>query len=97
MPSLVGSEMCIRDSPFGQRARSRQPSANEFTAGVLRAFAVDGTLTRDTERTRLARPDVMPTHFDLQPAVAARRAASAGSPLLLGQWNTPPVIRADVR
>jgi hypothetical protein len=47
---------------------------------MLRALAVDRTPVFDTERTRLARPDLMSTHFDLQPAIAAGRAASA-SPL----------------
>src|SRR3981081_4108051 len=46
---------------------------------MLRAFAVDRTLMFDTERARLPPPDTMSTHFDLQPAIAACRAASAGS------------------
>jgi hypothetical protein len=46
---------------------------------MLGAFAVDRTLMLDTERARLSTPDVMSTHLDLQPAIAAGRAASASS------------------
>jgi len=53
----------------------------------------------DAERTRLARPDPMSAHFDLQPAVAAGRTASAASVVLLVQsaaidqfkQNKPPI------
>ena len=58
---------------------------------MLGAFAIDRTLTSDTERTRLARSDVMSTHFDLQPAVAARRAGSTGSQVSLGQVKRPVI------
>src|SRR6202790_1625944 len=46
----------------------------------------------DAERTRLPRPDLMSAHSDLQPAVAACRAASAAS--LIGRFHrggNPPV------
>jgi len=56
---------------------------------MLRAFVVNRTLMRDTERARLAMLDPMPAYFDLQPAVAARRAASAGSVMLLVQMTRP--------
>jgi hypothetical protein len=46
---------------------------------MLRAFAVDRTLVCDAKRTRLSWPDPMSTYLDLQPAVAACRAASAAS------------------
>jgi hypothetical protein len=52
---------------------------------MLRAFAVNRTPMFDTERTRLSWPDLMPAHFDLQPAIAAGSAASAGSQMLLVQ------------
>jgi hypothetical protein len=45
----------------------------------------------DAERTRLAGPDPMSAHFDLQPAIAARRAASAGSRVLLVQLPKPMI------
>jgi hypothetical protein len=44
---------------------------------------------RDTERAWLAALDPMPAHFDLQPAIAARRAASAGSLVWLVQLTKP--------
>src|SRR6266851_2324907 len=37
----------------------------------------------DAERTRLAWPDLMSAHFDLQPAIAASRTAATG-PLIFG-------------
>src|ERR1700687_3061419 len=49
---------------------------------MLWPFAVDRTLMFDTERARLSPPDTMSTHFDLQPAIAACRTASAGSLIL---------------
>jgi hypothetical protein len=49
---------------------------------MLGAFAVDRTLMLDTERARLPAPDPMPAHFDLQPAIAASRTASAASLML---------------
>src|SRR6202158_5227353 len=52
---------------------------------MLRALAVNRALMFDAERTRLPRPDPMSAHFDLQPAIAACRAASAGSQMLLVQ------------
>jgi hypothetical protein len=58
---------------------------------MLRAFAVDRTLMFDAERARLPRPDLVSAYFDLQPAITARRAASAGSRGLLVQ-TTKPVI-----
>jgi|SRR3981081_1869020 hypothetical protein len=39
----------------------------------------------DTERTGLSWPDLMSAHFDLQPAIAACGAASAGPRVLLVQ------------
>src|SRR5258708_13104755 len=69
----------VRTHPFRQRTRGYQPSANEFAAWMLRAIAVDGTLMVDTERARLSPRNPMSTHFDLQPAIAACRAASAAS------------------
>jgi hypothetical protein len=45
----------------------------------------------DTERAWLAALDPMSAHFDLQPAIAACRAASAGSVVVLVQL-TKPVI-----
>jgi len=60
---------------------------------MLRAFAVNRTLMFDAERARLSPPDLMSAHFDLQPAIAARRAASAGSRLLLVQMKRPVVDR----
>jgi hypothetical protein len=53
----------------------------------LGAFAVNRTLLSDAERTWLARPHMMPSHLDLQPAVAASRAASAGFLGLLVQMK----------
>jgi hypothetical protein len=53
------------------------------------AFAVDRTLISDVERTRIARPDMISTHFDLQPAIAARGTASTGSLVLLVQMTKP--------
>jgi hypothetical protein len=58
---------------------------------MLGAFAVDRTLISDTVRTRIAGPDAMLAHFDLQPAVAASGATSTGSLVLLVQM-TGPVI-----
>jgi hypothetical protein len=58
---------------------------------MLGTFAVNRTPICDAERTRLAGPDVMPTYFDLQPAVAARRAASASSRMLLVQMTRPVI------
>jgi hypothetical protein len=49
---------------------------------MLGAFAVNRALIPDAERTWLARPNLMSTYFDLQPAVTASRAASAGSRIL---------------
>src|SRR3984893_1747375 len=69
----------VRTHPIRQRTFGNQPSANEFAAGMLRAFAVNRTLVSDAERTGVSRPDPMPTHFDLQPAGATCRAASAAS------------------
>jgi hypothetical protein len=43
----------------------------------------------DAERTRLARLDLVSAYFDLQPAVTACRAASAGSGGLLVQLTKP--------
>jgi hypothetical protein len=56
---------------------------------MLRAFAVNRTLMFDTERAWLARPDMMSTHFDLQPAIAACRTGSAGSQGELVQIKRP--------
>jgi hypothetical protein len=47
----------------------------------------------DAERARLSPPDLISAHFDLQPAIAARRAGSAGSRLLLVQVKRPVVDR----
>jgi hypothetical protein len=63
---------------------------------MLGAFAVDRTLICDTERTRLARPDLMPAHLDLQPAVAAGRAVSAGSLTLLVQIKKPLIVSGQM-
>src|ERR1700676_4953620 len=52
---------------------------------MLRALAVNRTLMLDAERARLPPPDFMSGPFDLQPAIAACRAASAGSQMLLVQ------------
>jgi hypothetical protein len=46
---------------------------------MLRTFTVDRALVRDAERTRLSWSDPMSTHLDLQPAIAACRAASTAS------------------
>jgi hypothetical protein len=56
---------------------------------MLRAFTVNRTLMFDTERAWLARPDMMSTHFDLQPAIAACRTGSAGSQGALVQNEKP--------
>jgi hypothetical protein len=61
---------------------------------MLGTLAVDRTLVFDTERTRLPRLDLVSTHFDLQPAVAAGRAASAGSRGLLVQMTKPMIVGA---
>jgi hypothetical protein len=45
---------------------------------MLWPFVVDRTSMLDTEWARLSPPDRMPTDLDLQPAVAASRAAAAG-------------------
>jgi uncharacterized protein HemX len=44
---------------------------------------------RDAERTRLSAPDLVAPHFDLQPAIAAGRAATAGSRRVLVQPTNP--------
>jgi hypothetical protein len=65
---------------------------------MLRPFAVDRTLMCDTERARLAAPDLMSTHFDLQPAIAACRTGSAGSQgLLVQNEKAADEFRRDVR
>src|SRR3984893_4135481 len=69
----------VRTHPIRQRTPGNQPSADEFAAGMLRAFAVNRTLVSDAERTGVSGVDPMPTHLDLQPAIAACRAASAAS------------------
>jgi hypothetical protein len=56
---------------------------------MLRAFAVNRALMFDTERAWFAGPDMMSTHFDLQPAIAACRTGSAGSQGLLVQMKKP--------
>src|SRR5258706_6957664 len=43
----------------------------------------------NTVRARLSAPDPMPTHFDLQPAIAACRAAATASQVLLVQRPKP--------
>jgi hypothetical protein len=58
---------------------------------MLRAFAVDRTLMFDAERARLARLDLVSAYFDLQPAVTACRAGSAGSRGLLVQLTKPMI------
>jgi hypothetical protein len=89
MPEEIGRQHdhvgFVRAHPFRQRTRGREPPANEFAARMLRTFAVDRTAMFDAERTGLARPDLVATHFDLQPAIAACRTASAGSQGLLLQ------------
>src|ERR1700730_10929847 len=56
---------------------------------MLGALVVNRALMRDAERTRLSAPDLMAPHFDLQPAVAAGRAATAGSRRVLAQPTNP--------
>src|SRR6202051_1813660 len=56
---------------------------------MLRTFAVDRAPMFDAERARFASLDPMSTHFDLQPAIAARGTASAGS----GRFLIQPVAR----
>jgi hypothetical protein len=60
---------------------------------VLGTLAVDRTLVLDAERTWLAGPDMVSTHFDLQPAIAACRAVSTGSQVLLVQMTRPQLYR----
>src|SRR5258708_32450434 len=83
----------VRTHPFRQRTRGYQPSANECAAWVLRAIAVDGTLMVDTERARLSPRNPMSTHFDLQPAIAACRAASAASLIVAFHRGGQPSVR----
>src|ERR1700738_2429931 len=65
---------------------------------MLRAFAVNRALMFDAERARFAGPDMMSTHFDLQPAIAACRTGSAGSQgLLVQNEEAADERRRDVR
>jgi hypothetical protein len=59
---------------------------------MLRTFAINRTSMLDTERTWLSLVDSVATHLDLQPAIAACRAASAGSGRLLVHPLGPPKI-----
>src|SRR5262249_7534159 len=65
--------------PIRQRRRGDQPSANEFTARMLRPLRVDRAAMIGAERTRFARTNFVSSHLDLQPAVAASRARPAAS------------------
>jgi hypothetical protein len=47
----------------------------------------------DAERTRLAWPNPMSTHFDLQPAIAACRTASAASLVVRFHRGGQPSVR----
>ena len=49
---------------------------------MLRPFAIDRTAVCDAKRARFSWPDLVPAHLDLQPAIAAGRAASAVSLLV---------------
>src|SRR5258708_29617165 len=49
----------------------------------------------DTERARCSRMDMMATDLDLQPAIAARRAASAAS-LVFGFHRARPIARVSI-
>src|ERR1700722_5385433 len=60
---------------------------------MLRAFTIDRALMFDAERARFASLDPMSTHFDLQPAIAARGTASAGP----GRFLIQPITRQKVR
>src|SRR5580693_5104002 len=63
--------------PFRQRARAREPAANEVAAGILGPALIDRAAVPGAERAWLAAVDPMPVHLDLEPAVAARGAGPA--------------------
>jgi len=73
----------VRSHPIRQRRRRHQPSANKFTAGMLRPLRIDRAAMINAEGTGFARANLVSSYLDLQPAVAARRARTAASSLTL--------------